>query len=136
MTNNCIKQIIHFTCCIGLTFIFFATAFAAEPHVFRTGLVLPQCHNYGRTAEYTDQLAYLLGNGKLQRPVANAAVFSLRGEPVSWTEINADDGPPAEYRLAQIYAVPATFSARPMNDETRHLFSNEMNSASRLRMIK
>ena len=79
-------------CYIVLTFFIIMTVYAAEPYVFRSGLVLPQCHNYGRTVAYTDQLAFLMSNGQYKTPAVDLVAFNnQRGEPVSWSEIKVGD---------------------------------------------
>ena len=86
------KHIIRIACCFVLAFFLLMTAYAADPYIFRSGLVLPQCHNYGRTLVYTDQLAYLMGSGQFKTPSVDLVAFTnQRGEPVSWSEIKAGD---------------------------------------------
>ena len=52
------KNTIRLACSFVLAFYLLMTASAVETHVFRSGLMLPQCHSYGRAAVYFDQLAF------------------------------------------------------------------------------
>ncbi|WP_343692816.1 prolyl oligopeptidase family serine peptidase [Chitinophaga sp.] len=65
------------------------TLFAQEGYVFKEGLTSGPCHQYGRTALFTDQLAYALTNGELQAPTNGSNSFD--GE--KWQAVTAgDDG--------------------------------------------
>ncbi|MVT09167.1 carboxylesterase family protein [Chitinophaga tropicalis] len=64
---------------------------AQQTYVFREGLISGPCHQYGRTALFTDQLAWQLSNGKLKAPAAGTASFtSEKGELNNWQNISAD----------------------------------------------
>ena len=94
------KKFINFFICFVLSFFSFMTVFATETHIFRSGLALPQSYNYGRTAQYTDQLAYQLASGTFKSPVADHVAFNNRqGEPVRWVEVQADDNNRFNIRL-------------------------------------
>lgn len=60
-------------------------------HVFRSGLVVADCHRYGREAVVTDRLAYELYTGQLKKPVANGKLFTNdKGFDVEWKPIEVD----------------------------------------------
>ena len=80
------------TFCFILIFFLYVATFASEPYIFKSGLVLPFSHSYGRTAWYTDQIAFKMNNGTLQQPAENSVVFkNFRNEDVSWSAIEADE---------------------------------------------
>ena len=92
MKTKNFRNAIRFACCLGLAFSILMTVYASDSYIFRSGLVLPQCHSYGRTVAYTDQLAYLLSKGQFTTPEVNQVAFTnQRGESVSWAEIKSGD---------------------------------------------
>lgn len=63
--------------------------FAQDGYVFKEGLRSGACHQYGRTALFTDQLAYAMSNGPLQAPANGSQSFD--GE--KWQTVTAgEDG--------------------------------------------
>lgn len=65
---------------------------AQQTYVFKEGLISGPCHQYGRTALFTDQLAWQLSNGRLKAPVAGAASFTdEKGEQNSWQNMAANE---------------------------------------------
>ena len=63
--------------------------FAQDGYVFKEGLASGPCHQYGRTALFTDQLAYALSEGQLQAPGNGSNSFD--GE--KWQSVSAgEDG--------------------------------------------
>ena len=63
--------------------------FAQDGYVFKEGLVSGPCHQYGRTALFTDQLAYAFSTGQLQAPSNGSNAFD--GE--KWQSVSAgEDG--------------------------------------------
>ncbi|WP_343673858.1 alpha/beta hydrolase-fold protein [Chitinophaga sp.] len=63
--------------------------FAQDGYVFKEGLASGPCHQYGRTALFTDQLAYAMSNGPLQAPANGSQSFD--GE--KWQAVTAgEDG--------------------------------------------
>jgi predicted esterase len=64
---------------------------AQERYVFNKGLISGPCHQYGRQALFTDQLAWLLNAGKLPAPVeGGSAPATGKGTAGSWQSITAD----------------------------------------------
>ncbi|MCE7068561.1 alpha/beta hydrolase-fold protein [Dyadobacter sp. CY326] len=58
---------------------------------FEEGLGVGPCHQYGREALYTDQLAYQLYNGTLLKPQdGNTLTKTAKGEEVKWRTVKAD----------------------------------------------
>ncbi|ACU63238.1 alpha/beta hydrolase [Chitinophaga pinensis] len=63
---------------------------AQQTYEFKDGLISGPCHQYGRTALYTDQLAYELCNGQLKTPAKGAASFpDEKGAAQQWETITA-----------------------------------------------
>jgi predicted esterase len=64
---------------------------AQTQHIFTSGLIVTDCHRYGREAIVTDQIAYQLYTGQLKKPEENANVFTnQQGADVSWKAIAVD----------------------------------------------
>ena len=71
--------------------VLFNISAAQTIHDFKAGLVVADCHRYGREAIVTDQLAYLMAVGKLEKPRAGAKVFTDDGDTVMlWENIQVD----------------------------------------------
>jgi len=65
---------------------------AQQAYVFKDGLISGPCHQYGRTALFTDQLASLICEGQLKTPVNGAASFTDdKGNTSTWQPVKADD---------------------------------------------
>jgi dienelactone hydrolase len=64
---------------------------AQDAYQFTKGLVVEDCHQYGREALYTDQLAYQLYNGSLKQPAAGQE-FAVgdSGKAIVWNAIAVD----------------------------------------------
>ncbi|SFO49081.1 hypothetical protein SAMN05428949_5385 [Chitinophaga sp. YR627] len=63
---------------------------AQQTYEFKDGLISGPCHQYGRTALFTDQLAYELCNGQLKTPAKGAASFpDEKGAAQQWETITA-----------------------------------------------
>jgi Dipeptidyl aminopeptidases/acylaminoacyl-peptidases len=64
---------------------------AQEKYVFTKGLISGPCHQYGRQALFTDQLAWMLNAGKLPAPVeGGTAPVNDKDAAGSWQAILAD----------------------------------------------
>jgi predicted peptidase len=58
---------------------------------FEEGLGVGPCHQYGREALYTDQLAYQLYSGTLLKPQDGLALMKNdKGEDIKWRKVKAD----------------------------------------------
>ncbi|MFZ6011488.1 MAG: alpha/beta hydrolase, partial [Bacteroidota bacterium] len=58
---------------------------------FTHGLVIPQCHRYGREALVTDHVAFQLATGQFKTPVEHAKLFTNeQGNDVVWETLQAD----------------------------------------------
>lgn len=68
------------------------TGLRAQPvYYFSEGLAVGPCTQYGREALYTDQLAYLLYQGKLERPQDGTTLIkNAKGEDIKWRKVAAD----------------------------------------------
>jgi predicted peptidase len=65
---------------------------AQQTYVFKEGLISGPCHQYGRTALYTDQLAWELCNGQLKTPVSGTSSFpDEKGAAQQWNTITANE---------------------------------------------
>lgn len=65
---------------------------AQQAYVFKDGLISGQCHQYGRTALFTDQLAALISAGQLKTPVNGAASFTDdKGKANTWQPIKVNE---------------------------------------------
>lgn len=127
MKNHHAKIIIRSACCSGLIFLSLMTAFATESHIFKSGLALPQCHNYGRTAEYTDQLAYTLASGKFKAPAVNVVAFTnQQNEPMRWTEITANNDGKFIGRLLANGYLYLTYMSEKEQNTLLHIISCSM----------
>ncbi|QHS59787.1 carboxylesterase family protein [Chitinophaga agri] len=63
---------------------------AQQTYEFKDGLISGPCHQYGRTALFTDQLAYELCNGQLKTPQNGAPSFAdEKGAAQHWQTITA-----------------------------------------------
>ncbi|MDP4209045.1 MAG: prolyl oligopeptidase family serine peptidase [Bacteroidota bacterium] len=79
----------YFICFIA--FITFWEVKAQHVISFTNGLIAGPCHQYGREAIYTDQLAFQLYKGALNSPKAGQILFTdEKVQPVTWQKINAD----------------------------------------------
>jgi len=64
---------------------------AQQAYVFTKGLISGPCHQYGRQALFSDQLAFLLNANKLSTPVEGAsAPMNDKDAAGSWQAITAD----------------------------------------------
>jgi len=62
-----------------------------KEYYFKTGLATGPCHQYGREAIVTDQLAYQLYTGQLKKPVADGKLFTDgQGTDIRWKSIEVD----------------------------------------------
>ncbi|MBW8684561.1 carboxylesterase family protein [Chitinophaga rhizophila] len=76
---------------------------AQQTYEFKEGLISGPCHQYGRTALFTDQLAYALCNGQLKAPAKGTASFpDEKGAAQQWQDIAA--------------AADGSFSGRAINN--------------------
>ncbi|KAA3439781.1 alpha/beta hydrolase-fold protein [Rufibacter hautae] len=74
-----------------LLLAFGSFAKAQNTHQFKKGLVVEDCHQYGREAIYTDQLAYQLYSKTLKKP-AEGQVFltNEKGKEITWSAVEVD----------------------------------------------
>jgi len=64
---------------------------AQQTYLFTKGLVIAECHQYGREALYTDQLAYQLYNKNLKKPVDGQSLYTPNTEnELTWHSIVVD----------------------------------------------
>jgi dienelactone hydrolase len=64
---------------------------AQETYQFTQGLAVGGCHQYGREALYTDQLAFQLYNGLLQKPTeGQIALTRENGKSSAWKALTAN----------------------------------------------
>lgn len=64
---------------------------AQKVYHFEEGLGVGPCHQYGREALYTDQLAYQLYNGTLLKPQDGSTLIkNEKGEEIKWRKVMAD----------------------------------------------
>ncbi|MBD2701818.1 prolyl oligopeptidase family serine peptidase [Spirosoma sp. BT702] len=63
---------------------------AQSVYSFSAGLGIGPCHHYGREALYTDQLAYLLYQNKLQTPTEGRPLSENSPKDVTWQAISTD----------------------------------------------
>ncbi|MHA4740031.1 carboxylesterase family protein [Dyadobacter sp. MSC1_007] len=75
-----------------LTFlIFFIDVQGQSIYHFEEGLGVGPCHQYGREALYTDQLAYQLYKGILIKPQEGGVLLKgSKGEDIKWKKVKAD----------------------------------------------
>lgn len=75
-----------------LTFlIFFIDVQGQSIYHFNEGLGVGPCHQYGREALYTDQLAYQLYKGILIKPQEGGVLLKgSKGEDIKWKKVKAD----------------------------------------------
>jgi poly(3-hydroxybutyrate) depolymerase len=65
---------------------------AQQSYIFKEGLISGPCHQYGRTALFTDQLAGLLCEGQLKAPVNGAPSFTDdKGKAGTWQPVKSDE---------------------------------------------
>ncbi|WP_420146773.1 prolyl oligopeptidase family serine peptidase [Spirosoma sp.] len=74
----------------GIFLLFTCAARAQSVYPFTQGLAIGPCHHYGREALYTDQLAYLLYQNKLQTPTESNALSADSPQDVKWQAVSAD----------------------------------------------
>ncbi|QRQ99910.1 prolyl oligopeptidase family serine peptidase [Dyadobacter sandarakinus] len=75
---------------ILLTHVLYS-AFSQKVYHFEDGLGVGPCHQYGREALYTDQLAYQLYQGTLAKPKEGTTlVKGAKGEDIQWKKVKAD----------------------------------------------
>ncbi|MGA0559020.1 prolyl oligopeptidase family serine peptidase [Larkinella sp. VNQ87] len=63
---------------------------AQRVHTFSQGLAIGPCHQYGREALYTDQLAYHLYRGDLKKPVAGQGIADNSADTLRWQTVTPD----------------------------------------------
>jgi poly(3-hydroxybutyrate) depolymerase len=63
---------------------------AQQRYPFTQGLVAGPCHQYGREALYTDQLAYQLNQSSLAKPAAGQPVDKGELAKLNWTPVTAN----------------------------------------------
>lgn len=74
-------------------FLLLAYAVRAQTvYSFSQGLAIGPCHHYGREALYTDQLAYLLYQNKLQPPTEGQSLSPDSPQEVKWEAVSTDKG--------------------------------------------
>jgi predicted peptidase len=67
------------------------TGTAQKIYHFEEGLGVGPCHQYGREALYTDQLAYQLYSGTLLKPQDGLTLMKNdKGEDIKWRKVKAD----------------------------------------------
>lgn len=65
---------------------------AQQVYVFKEGLISGQCHQYGRTALFTDQLAGLISEGQLKTPINGAPSFTDdKGKANTWQPVKVNE---------------------------------------------
>lgn len=107
----------------------FATALSdAQSSIeLSTGLVVPQCHRYGRDALVTDQLAYAMYSGQLKKPVAGGVLSGDSSHAaLIWKAVGVDTA--GRFRgddLANAYLY-LTYVSDEENDALLHLSGNSM----------
>ncbi|UFH54448.1 prolyl oligopeptidase family serine peptidase [Spirosoma sp. KNUC1025] len=74
----------------GFILLFAYAVCAQTVHSFTQGLSIGPCHHYGREALYTDQLAYLLYQNKLQAPTEGQPLSADSPQEVKWQAVSAD----------------------------------------------
>ncbi|HEY4784572.1 MAG TPA: alpha/beta hydrolase-fold protein [Bacteroidales bacterium] len=78
----------------SICFLAFVTLLGAKAQrivSFTEGLIAGPCHQYGREAVYSDQLAYQLYKGTLKSPEAGQPLFiDNNGKTIAWRAIKAD----------------------------------------------
>ena len=66
-------------------------ATAQTEFVFREGLVIGNCHQYGRQAMFTDQFAWRFFTPAFEAPKPGLVLFTdTKGQEIKWKEIKAD----------------------------------------------
>ncbi|GAB3272312.1 alpha/beta hydrolase [Larkinella harenae] len=77
---------------LGILFVFGTclTGQAQRVYQFTQGLAIGPCHQYGREALYTDQLAYHLYRGDLKKPVAGQGFTVSSTDSLRWQAITLD----------------------------------------------
>ncbi|MCF0051911.1 prolyl oligopeptidase family serine peptidase [Dyadobacter sp. LJ53] len=76
---------------LTLLLIFSLSGFAQKIVHLNEGLAAGPCHQYGREALYTDQLAYQLYNGTLAKPQEGGLLLkNAKGENINWRKVQAD----------------------------------------------
>ncbi len=73
---------------LGVLMFVVSVSYAQTIHHFSEGLGIGPCHQYGREALYSDQLAYQLYNGTLKQPVAG--LYLGANETIKWKPVTAD----------------------------------------------
>jgi poly(3-hydroxybutyrate) depolymerase len=69
----------------------FLSSQAQTVYHFEEGLGVGPCHQYGREALYTDQLAYQLYKGILAKPQDGVSLLkNAKGEDIKWRKVQAD----------------------------------------------
>lgn len=63
---------------------------AQSVYHFEDGLAVGPCHQYGREALYTDQLAYQLYKGALKPQEGSLLLTDAKGAEVKWKKVKAD----------------------------------------------
>jgi len=74
-----------------LLLLLFCEANAQSQFIFREGLAVGNCHQYGRQAVYTDQFAFRYFSPGYKTPKAGQVLFTnSSGQDMTWQEIKAD----------------------------------------------
>ena len=90
----------------------FAT-FAQTEFIFREGLAISNCHQYGRQAVYTDQFSGRYFEPGYSTPKQGGILFkSSDGKEVAWQEIKADSSGRFRGRVASNGYIYLTYTAR------------------------
>ncbi|GAB3331831.1 alpha/beta hydrolase [Larkinella ripae] len=66
------------------------TSRAQQVHHFTQGLSIGPCHQYGREALYTDQLAYHLYRGALKKPAEGQGLTDSSADSLRWQAVKPD----------------------------------------------
>lgn len=65
--------------------------YAQSDYKFKEGLIVSDCHRYGREALVTDQVAFQLYSGKMKAPAPNVELFvDSKGKSITWQSIRVD----------------------------------------------
>jgi dienelactone hydrolase len=92
LNNIIMKRKYNYLWIVFIAFVLLTESKAQKTIIFNEGLIVGPCHRYGRQGIYTDEFAYQLYTGTLQKPMEGAILYTdTTGNAIKWKRIKANN---------------------------------------------
>jgi predicted esterase len=102
------------------------SCFAQLEYHFTKGMVISDCHRYGREALVVDQLAFQLNSGRLKTPSEGSKLFSKDGKDITWKSIEVDSAGKFQGEALGAGYIYLTYESRGMQRALLNISGNVM----------